>query len=61
MTVRVITKTREDLLARRREILDGLGLNLTQYRRLLAEGDLGPAEWQVRDEMAEIQFLLSAD
>lgn len=61
MAVRVITKTRENLLARRREILDGLGLNLTQYRRLLTEGDIGPAEWQVRDEIAEIQFLLGAE
>jgi hypothetical protein len=56
-----ITVTREALHARRAEILEYLGLPLPQYRRLIAEGRLGSREWEVRDEMAEIGFLLGED
>ena len=61
MTTMTITMTREALLARRKEILHHLGLTLSKYRRLIAEDSLGPREWQVRDEMAEIGFLLGED
>lgn len=61
MTAMTITMTREALLARRREILNDLGLTLPKYRRLIAEGSLGPREWPVHDEMAEIGFLLGED
>ena len=56
-----ITVTRESLLARRAEILGYLGLTLPTYRRLIADGRLGSREWEVRDEMSEIEFLLGED
>lgn len=61
MSIQTISTTREELLARRREILATLGLTLPAYRNLVAHDRLGPQEWGVRDEMSEIAFLLGEE
>lgn len=54
----VIEVTREALLARRDEILARLGLTLDEYMRRARESELSGEEWDVRDDLDSIAFLL---
>ena len=54
----VIEVTREELIARRDEILARLGLTLDEYLRRAAESELSGEEWDVRDDLDSIAFLL---
>ena len=55
----VIEVTREDLLARRDAILGRLGLTLEEYLRRAADSELSGEEWDVRDDLDSIAFLLN--
>lgn len=55
----VIEVTREHLLARRDAILDRLGLTHQEYLRRAADSELSGEEWDVRDDLDSIAFLLN--
>ncbi len=55
----VIEVTREELLARRDAILARLGLTLEEYLRRAGESELSGEEWDVRDDLDSIAFLLN--
>jgi len=55
----VIEVTREALLVRRDAILGRLGLTLDEYLRRAAESELSGEEWDVRDDLDSIAFLLN--
>jgi RecA-family ATPase len=54
----VVTETRESLLARRDAILEALGLSLEDFRTLDETRTLTGEEWEAREELDEIAFLL---
>jgi hypothetical protein len=54
----VIEVTREALLERRRAILDDLGLTLEEYLARARASALSGREWDVRDDLDYIAFLL---
>ena len=54
----LIEVTREVLLARRDEILARLGVSWDEYLRRARENELSADEWDVRDDLDSIAFLL---
>ena len=54
----IIEVTREELLARRQQILNRLGLTLEEYLQRGRESAFSGDEWDVRDDMDSIAFLL---
>lgn len=61
MSPLVVTETRESLLARRDALLAALGVTLDEFRRLEETRTLMGDEWDVREELEEIAFLLGDD
>lgn len=57
----IITETREGLRARRQAIYAHLGVSPDEFRRLAETSTLTGEEWDARDELAEISFLLGDD
>lgn len=57
----VVTETRESLVARRAAILESLGMTLDEFRRLEGTRTLTGEEWEAREELDEIAFLLGDD
>lgn len=55
----VIEVTRDELIARRDGILNRLGLTLDEYLRRAADSELSGEEWDVRDDLDSIAFLLN--
>ena len=54
----VVTETREALESRRAEILASLALTLEEFRALSETRTLTGDEWEAREELDEISFLL---
>ena len=54
----VITVTREELEGRRRALLDELGVSLEEFESLVATSTLTGREFDVKEELDEIAFLL---
>jgi hypothetical protein len=54
----VHTVTREELLARRNELLRLVGATLEELIRRAHSGELRDEEWEVWTEVCELQFLL---
>lgn len=52
------TPSREDLLRRRAEILDALGLTQEELAAKVASGGLVGDEWAASAEIEEIEYLL---
>lgn len=49
---------RDELIARRERILDHLGLDLEEYMRRAASSELSGIEWEAREDLDSIAFLL---
>lgn len=58
MATSVVTVRREDLLQRRAEILESLGMSLEQFATVSATHAMSGAEWDAREELDDIAFLL---
>ncbi|HLS14705.1 MAG TPA: hypothetical protein VK095_09355 [Beutenbergiaceae bacterium] len=58
MSTPVITVRREELSRRREEILTQLGLTLDQFEDLMRTSTLSGVEWEAREELEDISFLL---
>lgn len=54
----VVTETRSDLEERRRALLDELGLSLEDFEALAETRTLTGREFDVKEELDEIAFLL---
>ena len=54
----VIDVTAEALVERRRVILDGLGMDLAEFAELSASRTLSGEEWEAKEELDGIAFLL---
>ncbi len=54
----VVTVTREELEERRRTLLAELGISLDDFERLAATRTLTGREFDVKEELDEIAFLL---
>ncbi len=54
----IVTETRESLLNRRAAVLARLGMTAEEFAHLAATKTLTGAEWEARDELDEIAFLL---
>lgn len=57
----VIDVTREELLARRAEILHRIELSEEEFENVRATRSLSSEEWEAKEELEEISFLLGAD
>jgi hypothetical protein len=57
----VIDVTREDLLARRAAILRRIELDERDFAEARATRSLSSEEWDAKEELEEIEFLLGAD
>ncbi|MGO2750784.1 MAG: hypothetical protein ACTIA6_12085 [Pseudoclavibacter sp.] len=57
----VVRVSDTELRARRERILKGLGLTLEQYMARADERALSGVEWEVRDDLDSIAFLLGED
>ncbi|MDQ1130256.1 hypothetical protein [Microbacterium sp. SORGH_AS_0888] len=57
----VIDVSREKLLARRVEILRRIELNESEFEAARATRSLSAEEWEAKEELDEIEFLLGAD
>ncbi|WP_431866536.1 hypothetical protein [Microbacterium paraoxydans] len=57
----VIDVTREELLARREEILSRIELDKASFEEARATRSLTSEEWEAKEELEEIEFLLGAD
>lgn len=57
----VITEKREDLRARREAIYARLGMGAEEFRALAETSTLTGDEWDARDELDQIDFLLGDD
>lgn len=57
----VIDVTREQLIARREEILDRIELDEPAFEEARATRSLSSEEWDAKEELEEIDFLLGAD
>lgn len=57
----VIDVTREALLARRTEILRRIELDQAGFEKARATRSLSSEEWEAKEELEEIEFLLGAD
>lgn len=53
--------SRDDLLERRRELLDRLGVSADELHRRAATGSLVGDEWAAWDRLRDIEFLLGGD
>ena len=58
MATRTIEVTRDELLERRRRVLDSLGVTLQDLRDRARAGSLSGDEWDAVAELEEISFLL---
>ncbi|WP_159623038.1 hypothetical protein [Ruania rhizosphaerae] len=58
MSPRTITVTRDELLERREQILQHLGVDRRTFERRVAEGALVGDEWYAAQDREEIAFLL---
>jgi hypothetical protein len=54
----VIEVTRESLVARRKSILERLGLNESEFWEIKSTRTLSSEEWDAKEELDEIEFLL---
>lgn len=63
MAPRTIEVSREQLVARREQVLARLGMSLEEFRHRVVRGSLTGDEWDAVSELEEIGFLLddSAD
>lgn len=57
----VIDVSREELLARRVEILRRIDLDESDFEVARATRSLSTEEWEAKEELDEIEFLLGAD
>jgi hypothetical protein len=57
----VIDVTREELIARRAEVLRRIELDEAEFARASATRSLSSEEWEAKEELEEIEFLLGAD
>ena len=57
----VVVTDRKSLLERREAILDQLGMSLADFEALAASRSLSGKEWDAREELDEIAFLLGED
>lgn len=57
----VIDVTRESLIARREEILRRIELDEAAFEEARAKRSLSSEEWEAKEELEEIEFLLGAD
>lgn len=57
----VIDVTREELLARRAEVLRRIELSEEEFEAVHATRSLSSEEWEAKEELEEISFLLGAD
>lgn len=57
----VLTITRRELTERREEILARLGLTLDAYIERSQRNELSGLEWDVREDLDSIAFLLGED
>ena len=55
------TVSRDELLGQRARILERLGITLQEYMRRARESELSGPEWEVRDDLDSISFLLGED
>lgn len=58
MSTVVVTESRESLIKRRQRILDSLGMSLEEFESLADSRTLTGEEWEAREELDEIAFLL---
>lgn len=58
MATPVVTVRREDLLRRRAEILKRLGMSLEQFAEISTTHAMSGTEWDAREELDDIAFLL---
>jgi DNA-binding transcriptional regulator YiaG len=56
-----IAMTREDLEARRAEVLSRLGVSLEEFAETVQTSTLSGEEWEARDRLEEISFLLNEE
>lgn len=61
MATRVRKVTEEDLVARRAEILEELGLTNEELESKVASGGLVGREWSAWSEIEDIDYLLERD
>jgi len=54
----LVTEHRSALVERRGEILSALGMSIEGFRRLVETRTLTGEEWEAREELDEIAFLL---
>ncbi|MFC7404296.1 hypothetical protein [Georgenia alba] len=59
MTPRTVPVSRDELVARRTKILDGLGTSLEEFSRRARAGSLSGDEWYAAEDLEEIGFLLA--
>lgn len=59
--VRVREVSRDELLQRRRELLDEVGLSVDELRHRAESGSLVGDEWFAWDRLRDIDFLLGDD
>ncbi|GAA1989664.1 hypothetical protein [Microbacterium pumilum] len=57
----MIDVTREELLARRADILHRIELSEEEFDAVRATRSLSSEEWEAKEELEEIAFLLGAD
>ena len=55
---RVVAVSREELERRRAEILDGIGISLTEIRTKAKSGSLVGDEWEAWQDLQDVGFLL---
>ena len=55
------TVTPEALIAQRQQILDRLGISLDEYLERAEKSELSGEEWEVREDLDGIAFLLGED
>lgn len=57
----LLSVTREQLIDRRDAILARLGVTLDEYMRRVDAAELSGPEWEARDDLDSIAFLLKED
>jgi hypothetical protein len=58
MSPSVVTVRRDDLFARRRRILERLGMSLDEFKNLAATSVLTGDQWDALEDLDNIAFLL---
>jgi hypothetical protein len=61
MSPLLVTQTREALESRRAKILEALGMSREEFKALRETRTLTGEEWEAREELDEIAFLLGDD